>query len=1084
MQPRCNNGYPFIPFDFIHLFRMELLRAIDIRLSAVKQALETACSCASAAGFNLKTVSELQFFADHFGSHRLSNACSKFITLAQQRSDLFNSDNNTTVAWKASSDSVLHSSASSDMFLHDPSDDHTKVTLPSRHFSREPSPSPSDDVDARESIKNKDSDKDNAMRPTTSATSESASTSAGKPQLTRRPSVQDRINLFENKAQNSPSTSDTTSTMIGGKSELQGLSSDVNSSTEKVVLRRWSGSTDMNVDVSGKRKEPDSNGNTPTSSGSSSRLFFPPKLKDPFDPTSQEGDKNSKPPLEAEFGSQSAPASSELNSKLPSFSGRSLEKDQPDGGGIRSRTASFSRGDDFGFGTQSTSKQVQVKSWPGKIKKFGPSIQSEGDLGSMPSEIHLQPEIQSIRVELDPVPAQPRCQSLSEIEKSEGSDLESLKSQMTRRGVGKESRAKGTLGVNDELKVKAKELEKLFAEHKVRVPGDQSSSAWRIRDDVLTCKQETDGKPAKVSREMDSFNTTPLSKTVDNHNHYVVPKHNIYSPSFSDGSKGKLYQKYMKKRDARLREDWSSSRPEKEAQMKAMHDSLEKSRAEMKVKLASSAVKRYSAYDTRQRAEKLKSYDTQSAMKRDQPTDAFMSAKDSSSKSTQGKRVLPNKITTSPTTRNSTTPIHQSSGKTFKPGVGRRRTLYGNRLAQSVPNSSDLRKENTSPSSGGSKPAHVQERNHARKNKISEDLCLANEVKSRRLQSSKKNTPTTMEMNTSRYSDDVDDSQFMPSKYHIEKNAEYGKLSDMESKALPIKSNGISKASMMEEAARNEHGFGDASFGTEEMMDLAKDEERVYETVVVEESIYIDNSKGRLSHESDKSGNSLYQNNNAEDIPISMPTLFHSMGSTSDSPGESPGSWNLRLQNPFAYSHEISDIDASDSPSGSPASWNLYTLSQAEVEADKMRKKWGAVQKPVVGMDSCHSYSRKDVTRGLRRFLKFGRKNHASESVADWISATTSEGEDSEDGRDLANRSSEDLRKSRMGFSQNHNSDKGLYGSDMFNEQVQGLRTSIRTPTSNFKLQEEHLSGSSLKAPKSFFSLSNFRNKANDSKAR
>ncbi|KAH9625259.1 hypothetical protein KSS87_022169 [Heliosperma pusillum] len=1079
--------------------KMELLRAIDVRLSAVKQALETACSCASAAGFNLKTVSELQFFAEHFGSHRLSDACSKFITLAQQRSDLFNPDNNTTLTWKASSDSVLHSSASSDMSLDDPSDDHAKpstciitnATLPSRHCSREPSPNP--DLDERENMKDKDFDKDDAMRPATSATSESASTSAGKPQLPRRPSVQDRINLFENKAQNSPSTSDTISTSTDGKPELRRLISDVNSSTEKAVLRRWSGSSDMSIDVSGKRKEPDSNGNTPTPSGSSTHLIFSPKLKGPSDPKSQEGDKNSKAPLVTEFGSQSAvfhagescsetPAFSETNLKLPSFSGRSLEKDQSDACGIRSRTASSDRGDDFGFGTQSTSSYVQVKFSPGKIKKFGSPIQSEGDLGSVTSEVHLRPEIQSIGVELDPVPVKPRCQSLSKVEKSEGNDFESLASQMTRRGVGKESggkmdltvqstfkteealssasndqiqrqsQPKGTLGVNDELKIKAKELEKLLAEHKLRVPGNQSSSACRIRDDVLAeevgqpvnSKQKMNCKPTKDSSDINSFNTTPLSKTVDNHDYNVTPKHKIYSHGFSDEAKGKLYQKYMKKRDAKLTEDWSSSKPEKEAHMKAMYDSLEKSRAEMKVKLTGSTARRNSAYDTRRRAEKLKSYDTQFVMKRDQPTDAFMSVKDSSPKSTQGERVLPNKITLSPTstTRNSTTPIHQSSGKTFKPGVGRRRTLYGNRLAQSVPNFSDLRKENTSPSSGGSKPAHVQERNHTRKKNIREELCLANEVKSKRAQSLKKNTPTTMEMNTSRYSDDVDDSQFMPSEYHREKHEDYGKLPDMESKSLSIKDNGISKASVVGKAARNEQCVGDASFGTEELTDVAKDEEHDYETIVVEESTYIENSKGRLSHESDKSGNSGYLNNNAlrfvsqaEDFPISMPTLFHSMASTLDSPGESPGSWNLRSQNPFAYSREISDIDATVSSSGSPASWSLYTLSQAEAEANKMRKKWGAAQKPVIAIDSCYSYSRKDVTRGLRGSLQFGRKNQASESVADWISATTSVGDDSEDGRDLANCSSEDLRKSRMGFSRNHNSEEGFNGSDMFCEQ-------------------------------------------------
>ncbi|XP_021727813.1 BRASSINOSTEROID INSENSITIVE 1-associated receptor kinase 1-like [Chenopodium quinoa] len=51
--------------------KKELLRAIDVRLAAVKEDLTTACSRASAAGFNPVTISELQHFADRFGAHRL-----------------------------------------------------------------------------------------------------------------------------------------------------------------------------------------------------------------------------------------------------------------------------------------------------------------------------------------------------------------------------------------------------------------------------------------------------------------------------------------------------------------------------------------------------------------------------------------------------------------------------------------------------------------------------------------------------------------------------------------------------------------------------------------------------------------------------------------------------------------------------------------------------------------------------------------------------------------------------------------------------------------------------------------------------
>lgn len=57
---------------FFIIFRKELLKAIDVRLIAVRQDLVTASARASAAGFNPNTVSDLQIFADRFGAHRLA----------------------------------------------------------------------------------------------------------------------------------------------------------------------------------------------------------------------------------------------------------------------------------------------------------------------------------------------------------------------------------------------------------------------------------------------------------------------------------------------------------------------------------------------------------------------------------------------------------------------------------------------------------------------------------------------------------------------------------------------------------------------------------------------------------------------------------------------------------------------------------------------------------------------------------------------------------------------------------------------------------------------------------------------------
>jgi hypothetical protein len=86
-----------------------------------------------------------------------------------------------------------------------------------------------------------------------------------------------------------------------------------------------------------------------------------------------------------------------------------------------------------------------------------------------------------------------------------------------------------------------------------------------------------------------------------------------------------------------------------------------------------------------------------------------------------------------------------------------------------------------------------------------------------------------------------------------------------------------------------------------------------------------------------------------------------------------------------------------------------------------------------------------------------------------------------EDGRDLVVGSSDDFRKSRMGYLASYD---GFVENEVYAEQEQSLRSSIPNPPANFRLREDQLTGSSLKAPRSFFSLSTFRNKGGDARLR
>ena len=73
-------------------------------------------------------------------------------------------------------------------------------------------------------------------------------------QLTRRLSVQERINLFENKQKEN---SGGKPAVVVKPTDLKRLSSDLSSSAgvEKAVVRRWSGASDMSIDLGNDRKD-------------------------------------------------------------------------------------------------------------------------------------------------------------------------------------------------------------------------------------------------------------------------------------------------------------------------------------------------------------------------------------------------------------------------------------------------------------------------------------------------------------------------------------------------------------------------------------------------------------------------------------------------------------------------------------------------------------------------------------------------------------------------------------------------------------------------------------------------------------
>ncbi|WCJ39356.1 hypothetical protein M5689_020348 [Euphorbia peplus] len=1193
----------------------ELLRAIDVRLTAVRQDLTGAYARAAAAGFNPESVSDLQLFSDCFGAHRLNEACTKFISLCGRRPDLI-------TPWKPGvEDQLVRASWGSDMSLDDPPGEPSGSHNQNKHQAGQEQLQRDLTQTQIQNHLNQSKGSNfnqNSALPDGKEEEKKQEESSVEPlpiqssQPSRRLSVQDRINLFENKQKES---SGGKTVPVTKPAELRRLSSDVSSAAaaDRAVLRRWSGASDMSIDLGNDKKENngiDSPLVTPSSSipRSNSNVFSGSLVDDKdqggLNDTAGSGSIDKVGPQSqlkpfAGIGDQGVKEEKFNKGNSGGDERSSGVKDQADFEG--KLIGNFDRGETLGANSQARrvgdvevgnrAEDAKIKEQlPNQSRSRGPQTHSrsfsgqfEGGYGIKVKEVSYketgvdQPaisgEIEQVRKvvavsakeptrvgdleipkrkvqkPLSPGPEQMlKMQGRREdsgsmyaknklggpsMKASEDQDSFSIVPGSSTEQVQRARQSKGNQGLNDELKMKANELEKLFAEHKLRVPGDQSNSTRRSKAAESQVEQaissqykkpvEMEIHPAapvqdkKTAVEVitnasdNAMFSTPPSMKVDHHDFGSAVRQNFSELSLSDDSRGKCYEKYMQRRDAKLKEEWGTKRAEKEAKLRSMQDSLERSRAELKATFSGSADRLDTASSAHQRAEKLRLYHSRSSMKRGQHlVDIIQSEEDEDpseslehkySRSSQNKKMIQNRNTSTSTPRTAAAPVPRSSAKISNP---RRRVQSENPLAQSVPNFSDFRKENTKPSSGISKTANrAHARPYARSKSTTEEAALIKEEKHRRSQSLRKSSagPAEFKDIPPLNSNDI---VLAPLKFDKEQT-EYEKVSrNADSKPFLRKGSGLGpgagtaklKASMSSDVLKNEEEFEKSAFEVEDPVNVAKeeeaeDEEDELDPIEVEDYASNENGKPRLSQESDKMSESdngdsqrflsQVDPSSVAELPSSIPPTFH----VQDSPSESPVSWNSRLHNPFSYPHEISDIDASvDSPIGSPA-WNSHSLAQTEADAARMRKKWGSAQKPFLVANSSHNQPRKDVTKGFKRLLKFGRKSRGTDSLVDWISATTSEGDDdTEDGRDPANRSSDDLRKSRMGFSQSHASDDGFHDSELFND-VQAIHSSIPAPPANFKLRDDHMSGSSIKAPRSsFFSLSSFRSKGSESKLR
>ncbi|KAD6794836.1 hypothetical protein E3N88_05732 [Mikania micrantha] len=935
--------------NFLVNFRKELLRAIDVRLTAVKQDLDTACARAAAAGFNHDTVADLQLFAERFGAARLNEACCKYLSLYERWPELFKYSSKSSFGDQV----AIRCSYSSDMSIDDepPSTATTKasasqpasITFPLRPLGK------GETVSDLQKVEKEDVGSGGVEEPLAQTAPQPSS---------RRLSVQDRINLFENKQKEVGSA-----TGSGGKPppaiakpDLRRLSSDV-SNLNATVLRRWSGASDMSLDFSGEKKE----ANSPKPPSDETQIEV--NKSQPFEVN--ESQPNFKDQVssgttfrpEESFGSNLPTTTLE---KTPSWSSLTKPEDDPLEGRLKphAQMNPFHAGNQEVFSAEGpvepNSKPMTLKA-PSKRVGSGSKIQEAVaasqhrglEIGSLRSQ--TRPNSSAETKEADSTEKQfgesgsQKTKVKKNVSRDENRDVDeyiktpssgkfvqagsgSKPSEPNVDQVQKSRTLKGNQELNDELKLKANELEKLFAEHKLRAP--------KVSEELVTAR-------IPELKPDDQNHRTPLQR------------------SFSDASKGKFYDSYTKKREERLKEQWGSNKAEKEARMKAMQDTLEQSSAQMKNKLSGSAGTQDPVSSARRRAERLRSYNARSAIKRDQPLDLgpleddedlseFSDLKLSNNGVSRGKKPLPNKNSSTSTPRT----LVPKTGSKLASGSGKRRVQSENPLAQSVPNFSDLRKEEAKPYSVAIKAAsRSQLRNHTRSRSTNDETPPVKEEKPSRPPSIL--TPLKLEKEQSE--------GVYKKPFHRKSNSIGGKM----------------KVSLVPK----EYEEDDMEKEFDDVMETEPAQDVVNETLLNSES-----------------GNEQTD-----------PTLATEIPAIQDLPGESPMSWNSQIHYPFSYSHETSDNDAS------VESWNL---GSTEADVARMRKKWGSTQKNIlVSNSSSGVQSRKDMTKGFKRLLKFGRKGRGSDNFADWISATTSEGDDdTEDGRDVSNRSSDELRKSRMGF--------------------------------------------------------------------
>lgn len=890
------------------------------------------------------------------------------------------------------------------------------------------------------------------------------SESAQKPERTRRLSVQDAIHLFEKK-QNEMRQSGGEGIRKFGKLENRRFSSETGNSNEKVFLRRWSGASDTGLKISTLKQVKDGNQNQTT--------FLPSprsKLDEKASLSESKGQSS-----QTEVGNQSSVEETHQCQFGPLANSNQGVEEKKDAG-FTLLADHIDKTDDLYV--SSCSAQMSNTD-----QDLMPVVMQMNNTGVNKNEL-IQTSSQKLQMASFHVRQESKDSCVSSHMRSKSSGCEPMVTFSL-----KTTQPKSSNKWREEIGEKANQLEALFAAHKLRSQSQRASNQEKMH----MAKKET-----SIGAEPDNLLTMPVQNTgreslgsswtngVDSDMQALM---NIVDVNHVNNGcqeelcfvndqefRGKFYDQYNEKRDAKLRDEKTTKRAEKEAKLKAMQEVLEQRQAEM---AATSATKNDPLGCSEDMPKDLpKPNGSRKFSTKTMPARSSLSLISSSPRT-----VLPGKVSSSTNASSS-----------------RRRNQPENPLAQSVPNFTDLRKENTKPSLGrGTSNSSVLGKGPKSQGGVK------NNMKSVGGREPFLDTITAGCGSTARIANGKEEKKFLsqaplrkstytplmcevsaklPKGATLEPNI-CSKLTNrsnpapLEAKPFLRKGRGIGPGAgpgiaKLKQFLAAEDGLKSAEEGhvsdqnggetVEELVNLsqlpctnegaqaeATKEENEGDKLTSDDTERSDNlddseiSQINMQGDDDSAFVSPFE---APSSPTATTNEYYgkisfsaeaSMTTTTSSsfiaslPHEcattfSPVSKSPSLHMSAGSDHVSTSVAVAietDSTPVSAASWNSHgqyphsqtsEVSEIDVGA-RPRKKWAPAQKIVLATASQQQHQ-KDAPKGLKRLLKFGRKSRGSEAATtDCVSvSTTSEGDDDpEEPRDLSGSSADDLlRKARV----------------------------------------------------------------------